>query len=133
MRRARQVPSGRKRQRAEPYCGCLGHRGQWGRAVPAENDAEQRLHPRHAADGRGYVAEAVPQAAAGTQEQGPDRRRAERELLGELLIAQPANLTQKKGVPLCWRHLPDFVPHARHLLRVQNRYGGVHGRGVLML
>ncbi len=74
-----------------------GHRR---RSVAASDEPNQRLNPRRAAESGGHVAEAMPEARARADEKRANGRCAERELGGELAVAEPANLAQEEGLAL---------------------------------
>src|SRR6185312_14429834 len=99
-----------ERKRAEADGGRLRRRGHGRRAVAAGDEANQALDPGSAPEAGGHVTQAMPEAGACAQEERADGRRAKRELLGELSIAEPADLAQQEGLALGARHLPDLLP-----------------------
>jgi hypothetical protein len=66
-----------------------GHRR---RSVAASDEPNQRLNPRRAAEPGGHVAEAMPEAPARSDEKRANGRCAERELGGELAVAESTDL-----------------------------------------
>ena len=119
-----------ERERAETDRGRLRRRGYGRRAVAAGDEANKALDPGRAAEARGHVAQAMPQTGACAQEERADGRRAERELLGELPVAEPADLAQQESLALGPRHLPDLLPDSRELSCAQDLRRGVRRRSV---
>jgi hypothetical protein len=89
---------------------------------PPATSASQPLDPRRTAEPGSHVTKAVPEPHARAQQKRPNRRRAERELVGELPVAEPADLAQEEGFSLRRRHPLDLVPHGCELSRAQDMH-----------
>ena len=123
-----QASTARQRERADPDRGRLRRDGHGRRSVAAREETQQRLHPGHAAEPGGHVAEPLSEAHAGAQQERANRGAAERELVRNLAVAQAANLAQEKGLALGRRHPSDLVPDVGQLARAQDVHRGVCGR-----
>jgi hypothetical protein len=111
-----------ERERTEADGGGLRRPGH-GRCTVAADEANQSLDPRSDAGSR--AAQPIPETPARPQQKRANGRRAERELVRELAVGEPADLAQEEALALGGRQPLDLVPHGRELAGAQELRGGV--------
>ena len=127
VRSSGRIPSAHERERTDADRGGFRRRRDGRRTLATADEANQSLDPRSAAQTGGHAAQPIPETPARPQQKRANGRWGERELGGELAVAEPADLAQEEGLALGGWQAPDLVPDGRELAGAQDVRGSVRG------